>query len=409
MTHDHGDDGSAALATVARQPILDADWDVIGFELLYRAAVHDGPRSPEAMTANVIVTGFSDIGLTELVGSRPAYVNVTRSFLLGTGLWHLPHDRIVLELLENERVDHELLSVLGAAVEEGFQLALDDFRYRPELEPLLEIAGVVKLDVRALGRWELIDEVERLEGRDLRLVAEKVETPEEYEFCRELGFDAYQGFFFARPDLVRRRRAPTRELGTLCALASAGASVCFEELEAIIARDAGISHRLLRFVNSAFVSPRHTVASLRQALTLVGSVEVRRWAMLLALAGLGDCPHVLLNTALIRARMAELLARESPTGDPDRAFAVGLFSLLDALVGGPMDELLTELPFDARITQALLGGRGPEGDLLRLVQTFERGALASAAVEPELVARSYRDAVLWADGLSPTLATDDAR
>ena len=409
-----GDDVAGAVeacatphVAVARQPILNADWDVVAFELLYRsdAGGADAP-SAEAMTAGVIVSSLSEIGLSELVGSRQAHVNVTREFLVGLGPWQLPRERVVLELLENQTVDRELLGVLRAAVAEGFVVALDDFRYGPEMEPLLELASVVKLDLRALSRWEVIDEVERLRSRDLRLVAEKVETAEEYEFCCELGFDAYQGFFFARPELVRRQRAPSQGLGTLCALANAGGAASFEELEAIISRDAGMSHKLLRFVNSAFVAPRHTVVSLRQALTRLGTVSIRRWAMLIALARLPDRPHVLLNTALVRARMGELLARESSAGDADRAFTVGLFSLLDVLVGVPMDELLTELPFDARIAQALVSGEGPEGRLLQAVRAYESGdfSAAASAIEPELLARSYRDALGWADGVSLSVA-----
>lgn len=391
---------------IARQPILDPDWNLAGYELLYRAQPDGQQRSPEAMTASVLLNGLCDIGLDNLVGSHSAYLNVTRDFLLDVGPWELPPDRIVLELLENQRVDKRLLTVLGRAREQGFEIALDDFRHTTLGEPLLQLASIVKLDVLALTRWELIDEVEHLEDRGLRLIAEKVETAEQYELCREMGFDAYQGFFFQRPDLVVRRRIATRELSTLCSLVAVSAEATFEELEAIVRRDIGISHRLMRLANSAFVSPRQPVASLRQALMLLGTVTVRRWAMMAALAQLPDRPHVLVNTALVRARTAELIALASEPSDADRAFTVGLFSMLDVLAGAPMADLLSELPFDDRTSAALLDRAGPEGRLLQDVLAYERGRFgANSGDRPAaLLARSYRDALRWADALSGQLA-----
>ena len=384
---------------VARQPIFDAGWDVIAYELLYRPLPDAaGPVGPEAMTAGVLASAFSELGLDLLVGDRPAHVNVTREFLLDVRPLPLDPQRTVLELVEDQKVDGKLLDALSEAVEQGFTLALDDFKHAPKMDPLLDLASIVKLDVRALTPKQLESEVRKLSTRNLTLVAEKVETAEEYELCRELDFDAYQGYFFALPELSRTPGTPTRELGTLCALASTDEDTTLEELEEIVRRDAGLSHKLLRYANSAHVSPLRPITSLRHALTMIGATAIRRWALLLALSGLKDAPHALLDTAMVRARMSELLAPQMAAA-PDRAFTAGLFSLLDAMTGRRMDELVAELQFDDRLAEAMLKREGPEGVVLQATLAYERGAFDTAAefAKPDALATAYTQAIRWSN------------
>jgi EAL and modified HD-GYP domain-containing signal transduction protein len=388
---------------VARQPIFDAGWDVIAYELLYRPVAEGaGPVNPEAMTAGVLTTAFSDLGLDLLVGDRPAHINVTRDFMLSVRPLGLEPRRTVLELVEDQVVDNALIEVLSEAVGDGFTLALDDFVYAPKMERLLDLATIVKLDVRALTPAQLEAEVRKLEPRNLTLVAEKIETAEEYELCREMEFDAYQGYFFALPELSRTTATPTHELGSLVALAATDSDTTLEELESIVRRDAGLSHKLLRYANSAYVAPLRPIASLRHALTMIGSVAIRRWGLLLALSGLRDAPHHLLNAAMLRARMSEIIA-PAMAAAPDRAFTAGLFSLLDAMTGRQMGELVAELPFDDRLSDALVRREGPEGEVLRATLAYERGDFDAAAVHarPQLLADAYHQAIAWSDHLTP--------
>jgi c-di-GMP phosphodiesterase len=384
---------------VARQPIFDAGWDVVAYELLYRPLSEDAaPVGPEAMTAGVLAGAFGELGLDLLVGGRPAHINVTRDFLLDMRPLPLEPQRTVIELVEDQKVDKALIDVLKEAVDAGFTLALDDFKHAPKMDPLLDLASIVKLDVRALTPKQLEAEVRKLEPRNLTLVAEKVESAEEYELCRELEFDAYQGFFFALPELSRTPGTPTKELGTLCALAATDENTTLEELESIVRRDAGLSHKLLRYANSAYVSPLRPIESLRHAVTMIGAVPIRRWGLLLALSGLRDAPSHLLEVAMLRARMSELLA-PSMRAAPDRAFTAGLFSLLDALTGREMNELVTELSFDDRLAGALVGHEGPEGAVLDATLAYERGAFDDAAehARPEVLADAYTQALRWSD------------
>jgi EAL and modified HD-GYP domain-containing signal transduction protein len=274
------------------------------------------------------------------------------------------------------------------------------------MDRLLDLASIVKLDVQALGPKQLEAQVRKLESRRLRLVAEKIETAEEYELCREMDcFDAYQGYFFALPELSRGAATPTRELGTLAALAAADSDTTLEELEHIVQRDAGLSHKLLRYANSAHVSPLRRIASLRHALTMIGTTAIRRWGLLLALSGLRDAPSHLLDTAMLRARMSELLA-PAMSAAPDRAFTAGLFSLLDALTGRPMDELVGELSFDERLSEALVRREGPEGRVLRATLEYERGAFDDAARHAPVtrLADAYTEALRWSNQLAPVAA-----
>jgi c-di-GMP phosphodiesterase len=391
---------------VARQPIFDAGWEVVAYELLYRSlADDDEPIAPESMTAGVLAGAFSELGLELLVGQRPAHVNVTREFLLSMRPLPLAPGRTVLELVPGERVDADLVEVLREAVDAGFTLVLDDFRYAPNMEPLLALASAVKLDLQTLTPAEVEAEVRKISSRGLRLIAERVEEADQYELCRELGFHEYQGYFFALPELNRAPATPTRDLGTLCALASTDHTTGLDELQEIVERDAGLSHKLLRYANSAHVSPLKPIAGLRHALSMIGSIAIRRWGLLLALSGLRDTPHHLLNLAVLRARMCELLAPSMDAGR-DRAFTVGLFSLLDAITGRPMEDLVTELPFDQRLTAALLHHEGPEGSVLTAALAYERGEFDVAAghIRSELLADAYRRAILWSDQVAPATA-----
>jgi EAL and modified HD-GYP domain-containing signal transduction protein len=217
-----------------------------------------------------------------------------------------------------------------------------------------------------------------------------------------MDFDAYQGYFFALPELSQTTATPTHELGSLVALAATDNDTTLEELESIVRRDAGLSHKLLRYANSAYVAPLRPIESLRHALTMIGSVAIRRWGLLLALSGLRDAPHHLLNVAMLRARMSELVA-PAMSAAPERAFTAGLFSLLDAMTGRQMDELMAELPFDDRLSGALLRREGPEGEVLRATLAYERGDFDAAAAHarPQLLADAYHQAIAWSDQLTP--------
>jgi len=227
-----------------------------------------------------------------------------------------------------------------------------------------------------------------------------VRTRAEYGICRGLGFDAFQGRYFAEPVVITGAAVPTYRFRALSLLA-AGDATSFEKLERVISEDPGLSLKLVKLANSAFFGGRHRAGTIRRALMTLGSVAVRRWATMMVLAGVSDRPSDLLEFGLMRARLCELVAARTPGADTDRAFTVGLFSVVDSLLGVRMPTLLEDLPFDERTTRALGEHQGPEGRLLAGVLAYEAGDFdrcVQSGVRLIDIAYAYREALDWTDG-----------
>jgi EAL and modified HD-GYP domain-containing signal transduction protein len=399
------DTAAAADVVVARQPILDRDERITGYELLFSASSGRAAAAhAHDATARMLVQSVADVGLDQVAAGRPAHIKLTREVLVAVRPLPLPPGRVVIGVDGGHGADAVLLDVLAELRETGFTVALEGFRTGTAWQALSAHADAVKLDIRELAGSALLRTLEWLRPRELTLIARGVDTRTDYDVCRALGFDAFQGLFFAQPAMIEGRSSPTHRLGTLSGLVAPGAQVGFEQLERMIAQDAGLAHKLVRLSNSAFIGVRQEVSSVRQALMLLGTVAVRRWAMLLVLAGLNDRPHHLLALGLLRARLCELLA--GPGAEPERAFTVGLFSVVDALLDTPMEELLCDLPFDARTTEALLSHDGPEGGLLEAVLAYEHGQFEVCARQGLAltdVGRAYRDALAWTEETAPNL------
>ena len=379
---------------VSRQPILDHSERIVAFELTAPRA--DDPREA---TATVLARAIADIGLPRLAGTRPVHVDVTREFLLALRPLPLAPERVVLEVRADQAPDDLLLLALRDARAAGFQIALDGFRADVAGE-LLELADSVKLDVGRLDEEAIEAAVNVARGRGLALIAGGVQTRRAYGFCRGLGFDAFQGQYFAEPVVVTGAAIPTYRLRALSMLAK-GDATTFEQLERAITEDPGLSLKLVRLANSAFFGGRHPVGTIRQALLALGALTVRRWVALLVLAGVNDRPSHLLELGLLRARLCELVAARTVGAEPERAFTVGLFSVVDSLLGTRMPDLLGELPFDARTTRALGEHEGPEGRLLAGVLAYERGdfdGCIRCGVSLVDIARAYSAALDWTDG-----------
>jgi EAL and modified HD-GYP domain-containing signal transduction protein len=286
-------------------------------------------------------------------------------------------------------------------------LSLEGFAHDEGVLPLLELAQIVKLDVRRLDPGTLREQVSLMARHGVKLVAEKVETHEEFDFCQKLGFDLYQGYFFCKPREMTERGIQVNDMARLQLVAELqGPEVDFGALQEIISRDVGLSYNLLRFVNSAFFSLPRRVESLRDTLVLLGLNHVRRWSTLMALASSQDKPHELLVTGLIRARMCELVAAAGGEKDKEGYFTTGLFSVVDALMDTSMVEVLRSLPFSPEIIAALLNHDGPKGQVLHAVLAYERGDFDELGAMPADTSPSelYAGAVEWATQASSGLS-----
>jgi EAL and modified HD-GYP domain-containing signal transduction protein len=383
---------TTSSVAVARQPILDVGRRLKGYELLHR-----GDRTyGEKATAQVLVAAFGELGLRTLVGSQPAFINVTRRFVLDVDPLPLPPDEVVLELLEDQALDDLLLGRLVELDAAGFRIALDDFSYRPDADDVLRLASIVKVDVLAGGPDHAARQAELLRRFDVTLLAEKVEDEAMFQHCRDLGYELFQGYFFCKPELVSGREIPGASASALHDIAVLSRSdATFEEVEAVVTRDPGLTLRLLRLLNSASYALRRRITSVHEAVHMLGARTVRQWAMLLVLGGIESNCDELVPTALSRARTLFSLA-ERRGGDTDVAFSVGLLSVADALLGVPMQEALAGLPLSDAVVGALVDRSGPDGQALDAVLEFEWGLAPLGAPDgPADLRDAYTESLSW--------------
>ncbi|MCO6413680.1 MAG: HDOD domain-containing protein [Thiogranum sp.] len=388
---------------IGRQPIYDRKLDVFAYELLFRAAhtnraeITDGDRA----TSDVIVNAFMEIGLDNIVSTRLAFINLTRSFCVSERAISLPKDRVVLELLEDIEVDDELLQAVERLSGQGYTIALDDFVYHESLKPLVQLAHIVKIDIMALSREDIRSHVSQLRQHPLRLLAEKVETRQDLDFCMNLGFDYFQGYFFAQPKVIHGKRLPNNRLAILHLLSRLqDPDISPKELEDLIAQDVAFSYRMLRYVNSAAFSLPRKIESVHEAVVILGLQTIKTWTILMAMSQVDDKPAELVVTAMVRGKMAELMAKLQGSANPESFFTVGLFSALDALMDNTMQEILTQLPLADHIADALLHHQGVHGKTLQCVLAYERGAWDQIQYDTLTTAQisdCYLSAVEWAN------------
>jgi EAL and modified HD-GYP domain-containing signal transduction protein len=389
---------------VARQAILDRDLQTIAYELLFHGSSDEAPRpgAPQSSIGEAALTAIADIGLDTLVGGRRAMINVSRGFLLGEQVLALPPDRVGLEVHESVDADAEVLVRLGELAARGYPIALDGYVPTDSARALLEEAGFVKIDVHGVGEAELLSVVRDLRDRRVRLVAERIESPERLDLCSALGFHYFQGVTFGAPQTLIGHRIPATRMTVVALLnALARPETSMADLEAIISQDVGLSVTLLRYINSAAVGMRRRITSIRDAIVLLGTDSVRSLACLVSLTESSEQPAELARTGMIRAKMMELLALGLGRNDPPSHFTVGLLSVADAMLGVPMEILLRSLDeLDDSVKRALSAREGGMGRELSFVETYERGLPQTQAlgdVHPTLLRDAYLRAVEWAD------------
>ena len=389
---------------MARQPIFDRQMKVHAYELLFREHGHSETADIDKdRAAKALLNALVDIGLRQLTGQTRAYLNLSEELLLSDSISMLPKDRVVLEILETIEPSQAVIDRLRELKEAGYTIALDDFVASPQTETLLPFANVVKIDVLGRSEASLARTIHPLRLPGVLLLAEKVETGDEFRACQNLGFDLYQGFYFARPETMRGSSIPANKLAMLRLAAKLQSpAAAYNEIEQIIAEDVALSYRLLRYVKSAHFGLPDSVNSIRQALLFLGLNTVSSLAALLAMSTATRRPDELIVTALVRAKMCELLAATRKAENLEIYFTVGLLSVLDALLDAPMEEILNELPLAEEVNHALLH-RDTDSELAKTIQTvvaYERGEWdlsLLAGLSGKEVADAYNLSVCWAN------------
>jgi c-di-GMP phosphodiesterase len=382
---------------VGRQPIYDAARNIVAYEVLYRTPQSDRAvfEDGDVATARVLVNILTEIGLEKTCGSRPVFVNCTRYFLEHEPL--IPPDRCVLEVLEDIHVDDALVKSVRILKQRGYRIALDDFVERDGWEPLVELADYIKIDVREHSAPELSRAVERMNGSDAVMLAEKVESEQEFEYCKSLGFDLFQGYYLRRPELITARPAPTSKLALLnLSQQLMSAEADFQEISRSIGGDLSLSYRLLRLVNSAMTTRRAQVESIPHAVAIVGTDMLGRWMAMLGMLQIEDCPSDYVELALQRARTCEMVCQRQWDGHAQEGYIVGLLSLLDSMLKTPWSEVLPSLPLRQDIADALENREGDLGRLIRWVESFEEGVLSPDGPEPAFLQAAFWQGAAYA-------------
>jgi EAL and modified HD-GYP domain-containing signal transduction protein len=398
---------------VARQPIFDRRLNVFAYELLFRSGFDNfcdclyDPREADAASSDVLTTSFVLTGLEELTGGKRATVNLTRDLLIREIPTLFSPRMLMLEILETVVPDVMTVEACRRLKEMGYKLVIDDFVLDDLQNPLLELAEIVKVDFGRTSVEEREEIPQLLKGSNVKLLAEKVETVEQFDQAMEWKYAYFQGYFFSVPVIRYSEGVPGSKLVYLRILSEINKSeVDFQDIENIIKQDVSLSYKLLRFINSAYFGLHQPVQSIGHALTLLGMKELKKWVSLTALSRLADDkPDELVVTSLIRARECELLATELGLADiGSELFLMGMFSLIDAIINRPMSEILGQLPLSEETKAALLGGSNLFRDILVTIVSYERGDWSRFSeyaqrvhLREGVVAGIYHESVKWVD------------
>lgn len=366
-------------AHVARQPIFDNRKKISGYELLFRdqTARYNPEVDGDVATSTVLANSYFSIGMDALVGDKKSYINFTENLLLQKYPLLLPKDATVIEILEDVQPTPDLISSCRDMARKGYTFALDDFTYAPELQPLIELAQIIKFDFRLSSAEIIQDYLRKIKRQDnLILLAEKIETHDEFQQALNMGFHLFQGFFFCRPELVTGKEIPGNQLALLQIMAAVNRpEFDIGEIETLIAPDVSLAYKLLRYINSAFFAKAQKISSIQQALVYMGEVEIRRFVSLIAMSNLAQGkPGELIRAACVRGKFCELLGSViAQPVETSELFTLGLFSLIDAILDQPMEKIMKELPLANDIKTALIDRKGRLIGYLLLVETYEKG------------------------------------
>ncbi|MEC8749417.1 MAG: EAL domain-containing protein [Pseudomonadota bacterium] len=407
------------FAYVARQPIFNVNREVYAYELLFRVGEDNcfPDIPPDEATSKILTSTQLSLGIEELTGDKKAFINFHRDTLMFRFPTSLDASKVVIEIVETVDVDDALVAACKHIRGLGYPIALDDYDMKGKWEAFIPFTSIVKIDITEIPHEKIPALVERFKSNKIQLVAEKIETYEEFNKFKDMGFDYFQGYFLAKPEIVRHRKLGPSSLTMMELLTlSSQAKLNFDEVNKIIERDPSLTYLLLRFINNPLVNKRHKITSLKHALTFMGEVEVKKFISLLALANLSDGqPTELMQMALVRAKFCELVYTQlKGADDPLKGFLTGLLSLLDAMMEQRIDDLVSKVPISDDVKDALCGSPGVLRNCLTLSQFFERAKWTGIqqfatkyGVKQSLLHSYYNEAIKWAKYIHKAALNDN--
>ena len=390
---------------VGRQPIYNKQLKIYGYELLFRSDGNPANAFQEigadGATSTTIINCYLEMGLEKLVGKHFAFINLTEQFLLNENSLPISPKQAVLEILEDIKITDEIIEATRRLKSEGFIIALDDYIYNPDHKPLMPFIDIVKIDLMQLTEEQLIEHVEILKTFGVKLLAEKIETMDEFFLCHRLGFEYFQGYFLSKPRVIKKTTLGTSKMAVLNLLTVLMNSESDpDDIEEAISFDVSFSYKMLKLINSAVFNLSRKVDSIRQAIVILGRKKLTSWASLMALSSMDDRPSEILHLTMVRAKMCEILAEKAGLPEPESFFTVGLFSGLDILMERELVGLIKPLPLNQTIVDALLKHEGNCGEALACVlayevSDFEKTHFKSLTQDESFVANV--EAVSWAN------------
>ena len=367
-------------AFIGRQAILDQQQKVYAYEILFRSGLKnafDPTLDGNVATQSVMVGAMLEFGLKKLVSDKKAFINFTEQNLLNRAPKLLPPENVVVEILENVQPTPKIVEAVRELKAEGYKIALDDFVLLPGYEPLIEMADIIKVDFRITTDPEERQKLREILPSHVRLLAEKIETEEEFHQAMAFGYVLFQGYFFCKPAILHQKKLTSNALSRMRLLKEINRqNVDFASMTNIISSDTNLVHKLLTYINSAGIGLVNHVSNLKQATVLLGASGVKRWVTLISLQTFSeDKPPELFTLSLLRAKFCELIAGElkRPGLTQDAGFLIGMFSLLDVLLMLPMEEVLKEVALADDLNAALLGEDNDLRRILDLVIAYEKG------------------------------------
>ena len=398
---------SRSIRFIGRQPIFDCHEKVYAYELPFRSGLENHYTAQDGdAAARDVVDNYLTTGTRTLTAGRRAFINCTREFLIGEYATLLPNTGVAMEILETVEPDDLVLAACRKLKRLGYLLALDDFVYSEKFQPFVDLADIIKVDFQLSAPGECKQMAEKFGPMGIQMLAEKVETRAQFSEARDTGYVYFQGYFFCEPQIVPSRHIPAFKMHYLQILqAVSKEDLDVNEIVNIIDREVSLCYKLLKFVNSALFGFRSEINSTRHAVALLGASEVKKWAAVAAVLGLaGNEPNELILTSLARARTCELLALKLGSRcDAESMFLLGIFSLMDALLGRPMTEIVSEVALPQMVRAALLGEANHFREVLDLVTFHEAGLwrevneIAGRLNQPRArVCDAYLEALDWA-------------
>ena len=392
---------------VARQPIFNHRRRIFAYELLFRTGMSNafpGVDGDEA-TSSLLSSSFFTVGIEQIASGHKAFINFTEDMLLRGIPTMFPADCVVVEVLEDVQPTVEVVAACRSLVEKGYTLALDDFVYAENLTPLIELANIIKVDFRLTPIDQIREMVETLKQYPCKLLAEKIETYEEFTLASNMGFVYFQGYFFSKPEVLKNKDIPSSQLALLQLIVEVNrAEFEMQDIEKLVNQDISISFKLLKYLNSAYYSRLQPISSIRQAIAFLGEKGTRLFVSLIATSKLSEQkPDELIRTSCVRARFLENIGKECRMDNGD-LFMLGLFSLLDAMLDAPMEILMKQIPISEDITQALVHNTGRLFPYLQVIQLYEAGEwdacdamMTQLNLDEHKIMGFYLDAVHWAE------------